>query len=58
VISKGVDVVLLNPGDKNQVYTLNEPGLYTVLLHITDKYGSVSELEKKNYISVLPFPPE
>lgn len=58
VISKGVDVVLLNPGDEHQVYTLNEPGLYTVLLHITDKYGSVSELEKKNYINVLPFPPD
>jgi PKD repeat protein len=58
VISKGVDVILLNPGDKNQVYTLNEPGLYMVLLHVTDKYGSVSELEKKDYINVLPFPPE
>ena len=57
VISKGVEVVLLNPGDENQVYTLNEPGLYTVLLHVTDKYGTVSELEKKNYINVLPFPP-
>ncbi len=57
VISKGVDVVLLNPGDEKQLYTLNEPGLYTVLLHVTDKYGSVSELEKKDYINVLPFPP-
>ncbi|NTV01104.1 MAG: PKD domain-containing protein, partial [Methanoregulaceae archaeon] len=58
VISKGTDVVLLNPGEQKQVYTLNEPGLYTVLLHITDKYGSFSDLEKKNYINVLPFPPE
>jgi PKD repeat protein len=57
VISKGVDVVLLNPGEQKQLYTLNEPGLYTVLLHISDKYGSVSELEKKDYINVLPFPP-
>jgi PKD repeat protein len=57
VISRGVDVVLLNPGDKKQLYTLNEPGLYTVVLHVTDPYGSVSELEKEDYINVLPFPP-
>jgi PKD repeat protein len=57
VISKGVDVVLLNPGEQKQLYTLNEPGLYTVLLHIQDQAGSVSELEKKDYINVLPFPP-
>jgi PKD repeat protein len=57
VIIKGVDVVLLNPGEQKQVYTLNEPGLYTVRLYVQDKAGSVSELEKKDYINVLPFPP-
>jgi PKD repeat protein len=57
VISKGVDVVLLNPGEQKQIYTLNEPGLYTVLLRIQDQAGSVSEIEKKDYINVLPFPP-
>jgi PKD repeat protein len=56
IISKGADVTLLNSAEQNQVYTFNEPGLYTVMLRVQDEFGSVSELEKVDYINVLPFP--
>jgi PKD repeat protein len=56
-IFKGTDVTLLRPGEQKQVYTFNEPGLYTVKLEVKDAFGSASELEKVDYITVLPFPP-
>ncbi len=56
-IFKGTDVTLLRPGEQKQVYTFNEPGLYTVKLEVQDAFGSASDLEKVDYITVLPFPP-
>lgn len=57
VINKGLSVIVLNPGDSQELYTINEPGLYNVTLNITDAYGSTSEVVKTNYINVLEFPP-
>jgi len=56
IITKGTEITLLNPGEQRQTYTINEPGLYSVVLHVEDAVGSVSELEKDDYINVLSFP--
>jgi len=40
VIMKGPQNLILNrPGDKNEVYTFNEPGLYTVNMTVYDSNG-------------------
>ena len=57
VINKDMSVVVLNPGEKQQLYTINEPGLYNISLYVQDKYGTESDLTKTNYINVLEFPP-
>ncbi len=38
------------------MYTLTEPGLYTVRLTIRDADGKPDSEIKTNYINVLPFP--
>jgi PKD repeat protein len=50
------NVIYFNPGEKNQMYTFNEPGLYTVTLQVTDAFGTSDEKTKEAYINVLPFP--
>ena len=57
VINKDMSVVVLNPGEKQQLYTINEPGLYNISLYVQDNYGAESDLTKTNYINVLEFPP-
>jgi PKD repeat protein len=56
IIMKGTEITLLNPGEQRQVFTFNEPGLYTVNLTVTDQFGAKSDMEKVDYINVLPFP--
>jgi len=57
VIMKGPQNLILNrPGDKNEVYTFNEPGLYTVNMTVYDSNGKEYSKERTGYIDVLPFP--
>jgi PKD repeat protein len=57
VISKDPgNIVVLYPGLGEQIYTFNEPGLYTVQLNVADAFGASDTKIKTGYINVLPFP--
>jgi len=50
------NIVYFSEGQGDQMYTLTEPGLYTVRLTIRDANGKPDSEIKTNYINVLPFP--
>ncbi|HPS23787.1 MAG TPA: PKD domain-containing protein [Methanoregulaceae archaeon] len=50
------NIVYFSEGQGDQMYTLTEPGLYTVRLTIRDADGKPDSEIKTNYINVLPFP--
>jgi len=50
------NIVYFSEGQGDQMYTLTEPGLYTVRLTIRDADGKPDSKIKTNYINVLPFP--
>jgi PKD repeat protein len=57
VISKDRgNIIVLYPGLKEQIYTFNEPGLYSVTLNVTDAFGKSDGKYREGYINVLPFP--
>ncbi|OPZ44275.1 MAG: PKD domain protein [Euryarchaeota archaeon ADurb.BinA087] len=49
------NIVYFSEGQGDQMYTLTEPGLYTVRLTIRDANGKPDSEIKTNYINVLPF---
>jgi len=57
IISTDQSVILVRPGEKNQIYTFNEPGLYSVTLNVVDSFGQPDSKKRIGYINVLPFPP-
>lgn len=50
------NLVILYPGLKEQIYTINEPGLYKVELEVKDAFGESDVKSISDYINVLPFP--
>jgi len=50
------NIVYFSEGQGDQMYTLTEPGLYTVRLTIRDADGKPDSEIKTNYINVPPFP--
>jgi PKD repeat protein len=62
VIIEGVNwdqptnIVLNRPGEKNEVYTFNKPGVYSVMLTVTDSHTKDYSKQKTGYITVLSFP--
>jgi len=50
------NIVLNRPGEKNEVYTFNKPGVYSVMLTVTDSLGKDYSKQKTGYITVLSFP--
>jgi PKD repeat protein len=57
VISKdSANLVVLYPGQKNHLYTINEPGVYQVELTVRDAFGASDSKSIPSYINVLPYP--
>jgi PKD repeat protein len=56
IIKDQFNITAFEPGHKNEVYTFNEPGNYTVRLTVFDDYGNFDSAVKENYIHVIPFP--
>jgi PKD repeat protein len=52
--AQGIEGVI--QGSPNQVYTFNEPGMYSVQLIVSDDFGDIKEKTKRGYINVLEFP--
>jgi PKD repeat protein len=57
IVKNGQNLAVIYPGEAKQIYTLNEPGLYTVILKVIDEFGKEDMEVKNNYINVLNFPP-
>jgi PKD repeat protein len=57
ILKNGQNLAIIYPGEAKQIYTLNEPGLYTVILKVIDEFGKEDYETKNNYINVLNFPP-
>jgi PKD repeat protein len=57
IISKDPNNIIFNrPGEKNQLFTFNEPGLYSVTMNVVDSFGEKDSKVRTAYINVLPFP--
>jgi PKD repeat protein len=57
IISKDPgNIIFIRPGAKDQIYTFNEPGLYSVTMNVVDAFGEPDAKERTGYINVLPFP--
>jgi PKD repeat protein len=57
VISKDqFNIVFIRPGEKNQVYTFNEPGVYSITMNVVDASGQPDSKVRTGYINVVPFP--
>jgi PKD repeat protein len=52
--AQGIEGVI--QGSPNQLYTFNEPGMYSVQLIVSDDFGDIKEIIKPGYINVLEFP--
>jgi len=52
--AQGIEGVI--PGSPNQVYTFNEPGMYSVQLIVHDSNGGEDIEKKEHFINVLEFP--
>jgi PKD repeat protein len=57
IISKDPNNIIFNrPGEKDQLFTFNEPGLYSVTMNVVDSSGEKDTKVRTAYINVVPFP--